>query len=119
MSHQLNPEQQRNIRARFGCDVQSLHDMISFHEHIPTPSDIFMDNYQRLRAEMERAIGRPLPEVSDYDRMRLIMVEALTAIDLGAPGVARDALLRGINSQPHSNTDSPACNAHTSHKPPF
>jgi hypothetical protein len=100
MSQQLTPEQQRNIRARFGCDVQSLHDMISFHDNPLTPSDIFMDNYQRLRAEMERAIDRPLPEVSDYDRLRLVMVEALTALDMGAPGVAHEALLRGINDKP-------------------
>jgi len=108
MSHQLNPEQQRNIRARFGCDVQSLHDMISFHDSIIRSQD---DADRLVRSTIENLISRPLPEVSDYDRLRLILVEALTALDMNAPGVAREALLRGVNYQPGQQKETS--------KPPF
>lgn len=78
MSKQLSPEEQREIRARYGGDVQTL------------------DQAMNMACEfVSKATGFEI-KVQPEDRLRAHIIEALTWLNQNAPGRAAETLERAL-----------------------
>ena len=78
MSNQLTPEQQREVRARYGGDVQSMDQMIAGHQ-------------QQVCDFISSKLGVPM-DLTREDKVRAAIVEAAYWIRTGAPGRALEVL---------------------------
>ena len=78
MSKQLSPEEQREIRARYGSDVQTL------------------DQAMNMACEfVSKATGFEV-KVQPEDRLRAHIIEAAMFLRQGAPGRALEVLERAL-----------------------
>ena len=78
MSKQLSPEEQREMRARYGGDVQTL------------------DQAMNMAAEfVGKSLGIPIV-ISPEDRLRVNIIEACQWLRQGAPGRALEVLERAL-----------------------
>ncbi len=83
MSKPLSPEEQRQVRATYGSEVQSM-------DQIMAQTADFIGS----------KLGIPLAIIEEEDRLRFTMVEACTWLRFGSPGRALECLEAGLKGRP-------------------
>ena len=82
MSERLTPEQEREVRAHYGDEVQSLAEVSS--GYAPLPSQVAIEF-------AEQYLGLPV-KITQEDQLRGAIVEACVWLQQGAPGCALQVL---------------------------
>lgn len=83
--NQIPPEDQRAIKEQLGAEL--AHPLGA--------------HYSKIHEMLEKTldIKLPTPVIAEEIRLKLAIAEALTCLQLNAPGLARDALVRALLPQ--------------------
>lgn len=110
--NQIPPEEQRAIKEQLGAELSHPLSFQFGEVNLKEPECAYSIDSPEYRAQvdqrlsriydlLEKAMGRKLPRpvIDEEIRLKLAIAEALTCLQLNAPGLARDALVRALLPQ--------------------